>query len=216
VGHLWRLRVRLADRAGALGQAASIVGVHGGNILSIDVHRTANADAVDDLVVEFPDDPDLDELRHDLTTSAGTTLCGESKAEAVDLVVSTLDHVGSILQVTGTEINKALEAALGNACCCKNIWAAREDEARSYELGRAALDQHQAVSGRTTDVPAQVGAELGAEVALLAVAHQPDGGGTVVFFAARQVPLDFTASELSRVEALLRVQNQITKLQARP
>jgi hypothetical protein len=56
------MRIAVADRAGASGQAATTIGMYSGNVLSIDVHRNDGERGIDDQVVEFPEDDDLAEL----------------------------------------------------------------------------------------------------------------------------------------------------------
>ena len=216
MSHLWRLRVSLADRAGALGQAASIIGMHGGNIMSIDVH-SHDGGAIDDLVVEFANQPDLDELRYDLATSAGAELLGQDRAEAVDLVVATLEEVLSLLDAPATDSARALARAVHTVCASSTVWVADAADATRFELGRSALDATRPVVGRTSDIPESITSELEGEVYLLAAPARLPHGEVAVVFVGRRAPIDFTATEVSRIEAILQVQRRLVEgVQAAP
>lgn len=49
----YRLRIRLADRPGALGAVASRIGAVGGDIVSIDILGRSEGRAVDEFVIEL-------------------------------------------------------------------------------------------------------------------------------------------------------------------
>ncbi len=53
---LYLLRVWLPDRPGALGQLASAIGSAGGDITSVDVVERTPATAIDDVLIEVPDE----------------------------------------------------------------------------------------------------------------------------------------------------------------
>ena len=105
-----RLRVRLADRAGALAQVATVLGVHGGNILAIDMHKGDGATAIDDLVVDFTVPPSWGDLRADLTQLAAAELIGQTAGEPSDPVVTAIGAAGSL--VAGDTATLAAACAL--------------------------------------------------------------------------------------------------------
>lgn len=111
-GTTLRLRVRLADRAGALAQVATVLGMHGGNIQSVDVHRGDGATAIDDLLVDFAGEPNWDDLQADLTALAAAELIGRIPAEPADPVVTALAAAGSL--VAGD--TASLAAACARVC----------------------------------------------------------------------------------------------------
>ena len=51
---LWQVRALLPDRPGAMAALASRCGVHGANILALDVHPTPDGQVVDELVIHAP------------------------------------------------------------------------------------------------------------------------------------------------------------------
>lgn len=200
-----RLRVSVADRSGALAQAATVIGLHGGNIRSIDVHRSADESAVDDLVVEFAVEPDIEAMRTDLAMNASATLITCAPADAVDPVEAGLREVLALL-----EGGSFLEA-VGRVCSGGPGWELDETEASATDAGRAALDRVAVVWMPSGDVPAEAAAELGDEAAVLAVpvpqaaSHKAAGAEGHVAFVARPLELGFTETEVARVEALVAI-----------
>jgi hypothetical protein len=113
------MRISLADRAGALAQAATVIGMHGGNILSIDVHAIGGPSAVDDLVVDFASEPSWDDLRADLFANASTSLIGHVEAQSTDPVVTSLELAASLL---AGDLERLAEACRV-LCFASDAWA---------------------------------------------------------------------------------------------
>jgi ACT domain len=201
VNPVLRLRVSVADRSGALAQAATVIGLHGGNIRSIDVHRADTGSAVDDLVVEFSADPDIEGMRADLAINATATLLACAPADAVDPVEASLGEVLALLQ------GGSFLEAVGGICAAGSGWVLDGPEAVATEVGRAAVDRGAVAWMRTDALPREVAAEVGQEAAVLAV-PVPDQKGMVVF-VARPAELGFTDTEVARVEALVAIQRAV-------
>ncbi len=60
------VRIWLPDRPGALGQVASRIGAVGGDLIGIDILERGAGRAIDELIVELPDDSLLDLLAREL------------------------------------------------------------------------------------------------------------------------------------------------------
>lgn len=113
------LRVWLPDRPGALGQVASRVGAVGGDVVGIDILERGAGRAVDELVVELPDDAlvpllvtevhqvdgvDVEEIRPaaggvhdprvDVLETAAVLVGAASRADAVEALCR---HGGAVL-----------------------------------------------------------------------------------------------------------------------
>jgi ACT domain len=212
VGQLTRLRISLADRAGALAQAATIIGLHGGNIVSVDVHRTGADTAVDEMVVEFPAEPDLSDLGDDLLTHASSRLLWHRPTQFSDPIEAVLLRIAEQLDAGHVRPREALAAEVAELCSTPVVWVATREEAARYEAGRAALDQNEPVSLRSHAVPAQFAELLSGEVNILAVpASNPSKDGRVVL-AARHAHADFTDTEIARIQALIALHDQIERL----
>lgn len=205
-----RLRISLADRSGALAQAATVIGLHGGNIRSIDVHRAADDSAVDDLVVEFSADPDVDAMRTDLAMNAAATLIACSAADAVDPVEAALREVLALLE------GGPLLEAVGRICAAGSAWVLDESEAAATDVGRAALDRVAVVWMRSRDIPEEAAAEVGDDAAVLAVpvpqagTSKAVGGEGQVVCVARPAEMGFTETEVARVEALVAIARNLS------
>jgi hypothetical protein len=204
---LRRLRIELPDLPGALAHVASTLGDRGANVVSVDIHELEAGTAVDEILVDAPDDWDPRAVDHDLRRTGGTLLSWAVVTDVRDPMVTALSWAGALLAAARSdeaddELGRAiLEVTAGTAA-----WVCSVREAVAYEAGRLALERGGPVVRRTDDLP-----ETGAgptSVWLLAV---PDGhlDTTVVAFAARPLTLRFTASEINRVEALLALRRQI-------
>ena len=112
------MRISLADRAGALAQAATVIGMHGGNILSIDVHDVGGPSAVDDLVVDFASGPSWDDLRADLFAIASAALIGHLEAQATDPVVVSVGLTASLVPGDGARLAEACRVL----CFASQAW----------------------------------------------------------------------------------------------
>jgi hypothetical protein len=212
VGQLVRLRISLADRAGALAQAATIIGLHGGNILSVDVQRTSGDTAVDELVVEFPSEPAFGDLGDDLLTHASVRLISQHPAQFTDPIEAVLLRIADQLDAGRIRPGEALAAEVAELCSTPVVWVTTRDEATQYEAGRAALDQNEPVSLRSTALPREFAGRLSGEVNILAVPDsRPSQEGRVVL-AARHSHADFTETEISRIRALIALHYQIERL----
>lgn len=73
---LVRLRLRVRDRPGTLGQVASALGVAGADISRIEVLESESGRAVDDVFVEVRDEAHLDRVRKALGGVAGLEVLG--------------------------------------------------------------------------------------------------------------------------------------------
>jgi hypothetical protein len=198
-----------------LAQAATIVGLHGGNILAIDVHRAGGESAVDDLVVEFSDQPDLADLGYDLATNAATTLISHQPTSAVDPVVATMERLAARLAAGYGDPAEALAEGVAELCAFPAVWVSETDTAVRFEAGRLALERQTPVAVRTGDVPAQLADGLPSEVCLLAIPYLGGHADGRVIFMARPVGGDFTDTEIARVEALAALHNEIGRVVGR-
>ena len=100
-----------------------------------------------------------------------------------------------------------LNRAISVTCVCSKSWVSGGDAARAVPTGRLALDRRRSVvegTGRPS-VPSSDAMPL--RVWLLAVPHHDDDR---VAFVARPLSLRFTADEVARVEALVRLRDRVS------
>jgi hypothetical protein len=212
MGHVIRLRISLADRAGALAQAATVIGLHGGNIMSIDVHHAGDQAAVDDLVIDFSRPPDMEDLRGDLAMNAATTLVSHQASPATDPVVASMRRVVKLVESGFGDPEGALADAVADLCSSPVAWVSTTEDAMRYDAGRLALESNGAAVLPTTTLPGHLAGRLAGEVYLLAVPDPDYPAGSRVVFVARPVTSDFTATEIARIEALADLYNQLVRL----
>ncbi len=212
MGTLIRLRIVLADRPGALAQVATIIAGHGGNITSVDVQRVDADSAVDDLIVEFAGEPDLNDLRTDIATNGGATVVSHQETQAADPIAGSLRRVADLLDAGPTDLTAALVKGVSELCASPAVWVSLPEEAVSYDAGRLALEHNAAVTLRTTELPAHLAERLPGEVCLLAVPDPEYLSGGKVVFVARPASNNFTATEITRIEALTVLYSRVEDL----
>jgi hypothetical protein len=212
MGNLIRLRVSLPDRPGALARVATIIAGHGGNITSVDVQKVDAELAVDDLVVDFSDEPDLVDLRDDLATNGAAVVMSHQQNQLLDPLVAGLRQLVTVIDTGSEDPTGALAEAVAELCSSPAVWVSDVEEARSYEAGRFALDHHAAVVLHTAELPAHLAEPFAGEVCVLAVFDPEwDSQGRVVF-VGRSVTNPFTATEIARVETLAALHGRIARL----
>jgi hypothetical protein len=216
MGLLVRLRVEMADIPGALAQAAAIIADHGGNITALDVQRGDNASAVDEVTIELGETSDLSKLRRRLNESGVARVVALQSANSEDLLVRVLRRVGGLLLSPGADGDLELRRGVAELCATPAVWVSARDEAASYAAGRDAL----AAPGEAVLVQTEERLPLLAETVsgaawLLAVADPSPASGQRVIFVARPLTKPFTTTEVSRVEALIALYDQIVFLEGR-
>jgi hypothetical protein len=212
---LVRLRVELADSPGSLATVAGVIAGQGGNITAVDVHRSNTLTAVDEIMVDFPEGADLNRVGRAIADSGAATLLSHQSARRVDPIVQLLRRIVELTQSPGASPEEELTAALVELCSAPAVWISSIEEANQNETGMFALQQHAALTIRTADVPAALRDTLPAgEVWLLAVPDLNLGGQARVIFVARPIDLEFTTTEITRIEALATLYDELIRLRA--
>jgi len=209
---LLRLRISIPDRPGALARVATIIASRGGNITSIDVQQ-ANAEfAVDELLVDFPEEPDAAGLREDLAEDGETVLLSLQLTESIDPIVASLRQVAELLESGSNDAEAALARGVAQLCSSPVAWVSSAEEATRYGAGRFAMERQGVVVMTTTELPAHLAERLPGEVCLLAVPDVEQGEQHKVIFVARPVGNDFTTTEVARIEALVSLHTALAKI----
>jgi len=215
MGLLVRLRIELADSPGSLARVAGIIASHGGNIAAVDVQHGSTSSAVDDVTVEFPGRADLAGLRRDLAEGGVARVLSHQTARPADPVVQVLKRLAHVLAVPSHDREEELRRGIAELCASPAVWVASADEAAVYEAGRLALElRGEATLTRASVVPAVLAETIGGDGWLLAVADLRRADGRRVVFVARPLTQDFTATEVSRIEALMALYGQLDGLWA--
>jgi predicted amino acid-binding ACT domain protein len=209
---LLRLRISIPDQPGALAQVATIIARHGGNITSID-GQPANSDfAVDELLVDFSDEPDVASLREDLAKDGDTILVSQQLTERVDPIVASLRHAVELLESGSDDAEAALARGVAELCSSPVAWVSTPEDADRYDAGRFAMERQGVVVMTTTELPPHLAERLPGEVCLLAVPDVERADQHRVIFVARPVGNDFTTTEVARIEALVSLYAALAKL----
>jgi hypothetical protein len=198
----YRLRVELPDQPGALATVASVLAGHDGNVVSLDIHEVDGAKAVDEIVVEAPDDWDVASVRRGIGAAGAELLSCAPAVDRADPMVRALRFAGALVASDPSRDTLELGRAVLEVTSASSAWVSLRAEALGFEAGRRALAHDGAVVLRTDDLPPSVKWDARGPLWVLAV---PDGrlSAELVAFATRPLALRFTTSEITRVEALL-------------
>jgi hypothetical protein len=207
-----RLRVALADRPGALARVASTIAGFGGNIISVDVQLVDPASAIDDLGVEFDGEPDLLQLREELSAGGAATVISHQQTQPVDPIVGILHRVVQLVDGSPGDPVLPLADAVAELCSSPVVWVSSAVEARRYQAGRLALEHDGAVAMETNELPEHLAERLAGDVCVLAVPDPERLNGERVIFVARSVTNPFTSTEIARIEALTALYSRIERL----
>jgi len=182
------------------------------NITSIDVQQ-ADADlAVDELLVDFSNEPDVASLREDLAKDGETVLVSQQITERLDPIVASLRHVAELLESASVDPEAALVRGVAELCSSPVAWVSSAEEAALYDAGRFAMERHGVVVMTTAELPAHLAERLPGEVCLLAVPDVEQAEQQRVIFVARPVGNDFTTTEVARIEALISLHTALAKI----
>ncbi len=168
--------MELPDRPGALSRVAGIIGECGGNVVSVDVQEVEGTLAVDELVVDLPDDVDGDTLRGRLDEDrAGILLSIQGARPYSDMVLRAMQWTEALLESRQSERSDMLASALADLCSASGAWVADSvSDARQFEAGRFALERGAPVAHRTDTIPVGVAPDLADGAWLLGGARPRD------------------------------------------
>jgi len=198
----YRLRIELPDRPGALAGVTSEIAESNANILSIDVHEVDGNTAIDEIVVEVSDDWAPGALAGSMALSGvGNLLSSRLVVASDDPVTAALEAVvamvaGNPASVDAECCSALLSLALGSSARLLDIEAAVLDA-----TGRLAVDRRGPIVSRVEEGADQVSWVLAA----------PDDATDphTVALVTRPIDMRFSATEVSRVEALLRIRRSL-------
>jgi len=219
MGLVVRLRLEIADVPGALARAAAIIADHGGNITALDVqHANETSAAIDEVTIELGELTDLARLRRDLSESGVVKVVALQSANPEDLVVRVLRRLALTLAAPSTDSDMDLRRAVAELCSTPAVWVCGPVEAVDYEAGRQALaSRGEAVLMQTSERMPAHAATVSGQAWLLAIAET----GPVdsqrqrrVVFVARPLSQNFTTTEISRVQSLMALFDEIEYLRA--
>ena len=209
-----RLRIELPDRPGALAGLAGTLAQQGANVVTVETHEVDGDLAVDELVVDLPDDVTPEVLAQVLDgVGVGTLLsCGPPRPHE-DPVSRALQWAGALAEVDPADRDDELARAIVDVCSAAGAWVTSVEEAGRTAVGAAALGRGAPVALRTEDVPDSLRPELARRAWLLAAPDDADEPRRVAFLARPQ-GLRFTTTEIARVVALLRLRRRFDALPA--
>jgi hypothetical protein len=188
----YRLRIELRDRPGALAAVSAEIAAADANIASIDVHEVDGSTAVDEIVVNVSEHWAPRALAESLARSgAGVLLSSRRMISNDDAVASALRSAAAMIGGTPETVDAECRAAL--------LALAHGSSARLVGLETREPAAMLALDRRTSIVTRD--GEHGWVLAALDDTVEP----AAVALISRPLNVRFSATEVSRVEALLRL-----------
>lgn len=201
------LRIELPDDPGALAGVTRVLADLGLNLVEVSIHETDGATAVDELILSSAAPPDVPTLRSAVDAAGAALLSVAPCTRRVDLVaaamgwlVETLDDPRRLSTLTA-----GLQIMTGVA----PLRAVTPAEAERTPSGRAAIARGATVV-RREETSAEGGeASSSADVAGWVLAAADGTEPTVVVFGYRPHSVRFTATEVRRMDAVLRCRRRV-------
>jgi hypothetical protein len=198
----YRLRIELPDRPGALAGVTGEIAAHDANILSIDVHEVDGTTAVDEIVVAVDDEWMPAPLATALAAAGvGTLLSSRRMTTIDDPMVGALEAVAEMISGDQGTLDAACRTAVLSLAHGASVRMLDVDAAALEPAGRVAI-------GRGGTVVARADDGAGSPGWVLAAMDDPKEPHTVAL-VTRPLNVRFSATEVARVEALLRVRRAL-------
>lgn len=196
----YRLRIELPDRPGALAGVSAEIAASGANIVSIDVHEIDGSCAIDEIVVEVDEGWLPAALAASLAAnSAGALLTSRRMDLREDPVTTALDAVAQMVAGGTGDVDRNCCRALLGLAHGSTAEVLERDDALRDPVAKVALER-----GATLVTKADA---LGSGWVLAAIDEPADP--RVVGLVVRPFHVRFSATEVGRAEALLRIRRQL-------
>src|SRR4051812_25001635 len=106
---LFRLRVELPDRPGALAHVTALIADAGASVISLDIHELSGPTAIDEIVVDAPDGWEPGQLAARLADAEAATLLSSAAAsDVIDPVVEALEWAIAMAEADPDDCDAAL------------------------------------------------------------------------------------------------------------
>jgi hypothetical protein len=190
----YRLRIELPDRPGALAEVTRAIADSNANIVSIDVHEVDGETAVDEIVVDVALDWAPRTLAAALAESGTGTLLSSRRVTTVeDPLVSVLRSLGKLLDNTTASFEAETKRALLAVAHGSTARVLTVEDALREEAPRSSIERGSSLVTRADD-----------HGWILTAVDDPTDPALVAV-VSRSLNLRFSATEVARVEALLRL-----------
>lgn len=206
-----RLRLELVDHPGSLAAASRVLGAQGLNIVEVSIHEVDGGKAVDEIVVSTTSPIHADELAAALAKAGAELLSTAPCQTRIDPVVTALTWVAASAERPGAR--GSLAAGVQTLTGIAPVRVLSPEDAEQVPIGAAALRRGWPVVQRTDELPAALQSELSAVLPGWVLAAPDSPAATCVLFAARPYAIRFTATELSRLAAVLDCRRQLIAAQ---
>jgi hypothetical protein len=200
--HTYRLRIEQPVQAVDDEDVAAAISNIGGSVLSVDLHEVEGHAAVDEIVVDLPDEIDQTALRSAFQGAENTALLSSKVCDRNEPI----DQARRWAADTANDqppTHAALAQRLAAACPQATVWLCETHHADAVPAAQMAMERDAPVVHCTTELPEQLAAaEVRSPRWVLAVPHESSHPSTLALLS-RPMSLRFTATEVARIQLLL-------------
>lgn len=190
----YRLRIELPDRPGALAGVTGALAASGANIVSIDVHEVDGATAVDEITVEVGDGWMPGPLAAALAQRGDGSLLASRRLASTEEPLTAALH--AVAAMVAGDVEDGAAAAIAGLAGGSEARLLDVADAEREPAGRKALDRRSSIVSHED------------ETWVLAALDDTTDPHTVAI-VTRPAEVRFSATEVSRVEALLRIRRRL-------
>lgn len=211
-----RFRLEIADRPGRLAAVTAVLAEAGANIVAIDIHELEQGVAVDEVTVSADETWDRRPLAAALDALPGVTVLEHDRQwHDRDPTVAALTWARLMCDSRPGDQDVELARAIIEVSGASVAWVLPPEQAAEISPGRLALERGEPVIDRLDEFPPNVVSDVAPPVWLLAVTDD-DLAPTAVGFAGRPIAVHFSASEVDRFVALMRLCRAMSSPELRP
>lgn len=211
-----RLRIDVPDHPGALAAIGRVLAGLAVNVVEVSIHEVEGDRATDEIVVQCSTMPSYGDLVDPVAAAGGTLLSVGPCSPRADQIVTTMTWVIAMLE--GPDRRRIFATGIRSIVGIDPVHVVRAGDVDQIGVVREAVSSGRVVVAHVARLPEIVRETVDSDADstgswLLAASDGiPDG---YVVLAARPYAIRFTATELSRLAALLDCRKQLIRSRAR-
>lgn len=209
----YRLRVQVPERVGSLARLTAVLADHGASIRSVDIHQVDGDTAIDEIIVEGPEEWEPVALVGDIAATGATLISILEVDQPRDAPAGGLQWVAAVAAAGMAALDEHLAFGLAELVAAPTAWLASPEEGAGTEGVTLALERGAPVVVRTAGF---VGPGGPVSDGWLLVAADDPLEPQAFAFAWRPRSMRFAACDVARVEALLAFRRTLTNTRLVP
>ncbi len=209
----YRIRVQVPEVVGSLARLTAVLASHGASIRSVDIHQVDGDAAIDEIMVEGPEEWEPIELGADIAAIGANLLTLLEVDQPRDGAASGLVWAAAVLADGPAKCDEHLAFGLAELVAAPLAWISTVEDSVVLDGAALALERGSPVVVRTAGFEGPAGPV--ADGWLLVAADDPVEP-RVLAFASRPKSMRFAACDVARVEAVLAFRSQLVETHLLP